>query len=144
MTEHLKDRDACFDFMVQVQVPGKNMPVEDTTVEWSERDAAFVPVARIEIKKQSFVENQETCENLSYNPWHSLPAHQPLGVMNRIRKPLYLEVARYRRRMNGARLYEPKNWNGPDESSCETGGNSIVTPGASTSVNSPAKPGTAP
>ena len=129
MTEHLKDRDACFDFMVQVQVPGKNMPVEDTTVEWSESDSAFVPVARIEIKKQSFVENQETCENLSYNPWHSLPAHQPLGVMNRIRKPLYLEVARYRRSMNGARLCEPKNWNAPDESSCETVGNSIVTPG---------------
>ena len=75
MTAHLKDRDACFEFMVQLQVPGKNMPVEDTTVEWSESDSPFVPVARIEIKKQSFVENQETCENLSYNPWHSLPEH---------------------------------------------------------------------
>ncbi|HEY4899510.1 MAG TPA: catalase family protein [Terriglobales bacterium] len=140
MTAHLKDRDACFEFMVQPQVPGKNMPVEDTTVEWSESDSPFVPVARIEIKKQTFVENQETCENLSYNPWHSLPAHKPLGVMNRVRRPLYLEVARYRRSMNGAPLCEPKNWNERDESSCETVENSIVTPGVSSNSNPQGKP----
>ncbi len=142
MTAHLKDRDACFEFMVQTQVPGKNMPVEDTTVEWSESDSPFVPVARIEIPKQSFVENQESCENLSFNPWHSLPAHRPLGVMNRIRKPLYLEVARYRRSMNGAPLCEPKNRNERDESSCETVENSIVTPGDITSTKAPMKPKT--
>jgi catalase len=140
MTAHLKDRDACFEFMAQLQVPGKNMPVEDTTVKWLESDSPFVPVARIEIKEQSFVENQETCENLSYNPWHSLPAHKPLGVMNRIRKPLYLEVARYRRSMNGAPLCEPKNWNERDESSCQTVENSIVTPGVSSNANPQGKP----
>ncbi len=140
MTAHLKDRAACFEFMVQLQVPGKNMPVEDTTVEWTESDSPFVPVARIEIPKQSFVENQETCEDLSYNPWHSLPAHRPLGVMNRIRKPLYLEVARYRRSMNNAPLCEPKDWNVPDENSCETVENSIVTPGSSSTASPPVKP----
>ena len=144
MTAHLKDRDACFEFMIQVQVPGKNMPVEDTTVEWTESDSPFVPVARIEIPKQSFVENQGMCENLSYNPWHSLPAHKPLGVMNRIRKPLYLEVSRYRRSMNNAPLCEPKDWNVPDESSCQTVENSIATPGASVSANPTEKPATNP
>ncbi len=144
MTQHLKERDACFEFMVQLQVPGKNMPVEDTTVEWTESDSPFVPVARIEIPKQSFVENQETCENLSYNPWHSLPAHKPLGVMNRIRKPLYLEVARYRRSMNGAPLCEPKNWTERDDSSCETVENSIVTPADSASTKPGVKTTTAP
>jgi len=118
--------------------------VEDNTVQWLESDSPFVPVARIEIPKQSFVENQETCENLSYNPWHSLPAHKPLGVMNRIRKPLYLEVARYRRSMNNAQLCEPKNFSGPDESSCETVENSIVTPGARVSSNPPVKPASNP
>jgi hypothetical protein len=140
MAGHLKDRDACFEFMVQLQNPAKNMPVEDTTVEWSESDSPFVPVARIDIPKQSFIENQETCENLSYNPWYSLPAHKPLGVMNRIRKPLYLEVARYRRSMNGALLCEPKNWNDRDETSCETPQNSITLPGESAAASPPAKP----
>jgi len=142
MTAHLKDRDACFEFLVQLQVPGKNMPVEDTTVEWSESDSPFIPVARIEINKQSFVENQETCESLSYNPWHSLPAHQPLGVMNRIRKSLYLGVSRYRRGMNNVPLCEPKDWNGPDENSCETVENSIATPSDSASIQDTAKQGT--
>jgi len=119
------------------------MPVEDTTVEWSESDSPFVPVARIEIKKQTFVENQKTCENLSFNPWHALPEHRPVGVMNRVRKPLYLEVARYRRSMNGAPLCEPKDWNGPDESSCETVENSVPSTTNST-ANAVAKPGTSP
>ncbi len=140
MTAHLKNEDACFDFMVQLQVPGKNMPVEDTTVEWSESDSPFVPVARIEIKKQAFVENQETCENLSFNPWHSLPEHRPLGVMNRVRKPLYLEVARYRRSMNNAPLCEPKDWNVPDESSCETVENSLPSSVPGATANAAEKP----
>jgi hypothetical protein len=32
---------ARFDFAVQQQVLGKNMPVDDTTVEWSESDSPF-------------------------------------------------------------------------------------------------------
>jgi catalase len=120
LVDRLKNGDACFEFMVQRQMPGKNMPVEDTTVEWSDDDSPFVPVARIEIQKQTFVENQEMCENLSFNPWHSLPEHTPVGVMNRIRKPLYLEVARYRRSMNGEQaLCEPSDWNVNDPNSCE-------------------------
>jgi hypothetical protein len=126
MIERLKNGGACFEFLIQPQVPGKNMPVEDTTVEWSEKDSPFIPVARIEIPKQSFVENQQTCEDLSFNPWHSLPEHKPVGVMNRIRKPLYQEVARYRRSMNGEKaLCEPKDWNVDDPASCEQPQNSL-------------------
>ena len=99
-----------------------------------------MPVARIEIKKQAFVENQETCENLSFNPWHSLPEHRPLGVMNRVRKPLYLEVARYRRSMNNAPLCEPKDWNIPDESSCETVENSLPSAVPGATANAAEKP----
>lgn len=126
MVQRLKNGDACFEFLVQRQVPGKNMPVEDTTVEWSEDDSPFVPVARIDIKKQTFIENQEACENLSFNPWHSLPEHKPVGAMNRIRKPLYQEVSRYRRSMNGEQaLCEPKDWNVDDPASCEHPENSL-------------------
>jgi hypothetical protein len=112
--------------MVQRQVLGKNMPVEDNTVEWSEDDSPFIPVARIEIPKQTFVQNQAVCENLSFNPWHSLPEHKPVGVMNRVRKPLYLEVSRYRRTMNGqSPLCEPKNFKEEDQASCEQPQNSL-------------------
>jgi catalase len=98
MIEQLDKAPACFDFMVQLQVPGKNMPVEDATIVWKEKDSPFVPVARITIPKQSFDSDAQNkfCENLSYNPWHALPDHRPIGVFNRVRKALYEEVARYR------------------------------------------------
>lgn len=95
---------ACFDFMVQPQVMGKDMPIEDTTVNWSERDSPFVPVARIEIPPQqnNTAAMNQRCENLEYNPWHSLPAHRPVGVMNRIRETLYQSMSAFRRQKNGA------------------------------------------
>jgi len=36
-----RDRDGCFELLVQPQVAGKNMPVEDPTVVWSEEDSPF-------------------------------------------------------------------------------------------------------
>lgn len=99
----------CFDFMVQLQVPGKNMPVEDTTVEWREKDSPFVPVARIEIPKQDVSRAMDSgfCENLSMTPWHALPEHQPVGGLNRIRQAVYQGIARFRRCMNGKAFGEP-------------------------------------
>ncbi len=109
LVEHLEQAPACFAFMMQSQVPGKMMPVEDATIAWSEKDSPFVPVARIEVPKQSFnsPEQNDFCEDLSFNPWHSLPAHKPVGVFNRIRKALYEEVAKYRWDANRRQYGEP-------------------------------------
>lgn len=115
LADYVKDKRACFDFMVQLQLPDKNMPVEDPTVEWSERDSPFTPVARIEIQKQVVdgAMQNNFCENLSMTPWHSLPAHEPVGALNRIRKAVYQGIARYRRCMNRVPFGEPKNDGSP-------------------------------
>lgn len=111
----IKNYGACFDFMVQLQVPQKNMPVEDPTILWREQDSPFLPVARIRIPKQDITPVMQSgfCENLSFTPWHSLPEHKPVGGLNRIRKAVYQGIARYRRCMNGAEFKyaygEPKN-----------------------------------
>jgi catalase len=109
MAEQLAAGPACFDFMVQLQVPGKIMPVEDSTIVWSEKDSPFVTVASLEIPQQEFnTEPQNTfCENLSYNPWHSLPEHRPTGVFNRVRKALYEEIAKYRYDANQQQYDDP-------------------------------------
>jgi hypothetical protein len=93
---------ACFDFAVQLQVQGKRMPVEDTTTEWKESDSPFVPLARIVIKpgQNNTEAMNEQCENTAFNPWHSLQDHKPVGVMNRVRKPLYMAMSRFRQQMN--------------------------------------------
>jgi hypothetical protein len=101
--------DYCFDFMAQLQMPGKNMPVEDPTVEWSENDSPFVPLARIRIARQDITPqlNNGFCENLSFTPWHALPEHQPVGGLNRVREGVYQAISRYRRCQNGVAFGEP-------------------------------------
>lgn len=110
MVEQLEAGPACFDFMVQLQVPEKIMPVEDATIIWSEKDSPFVPVAHIKIKAQTFNTEKQNqfCEDLSMNPWHSLAAHRPIGVFNRVRKALYEEVAKYRWNANQLQYGHPE------------------------------------
>src|SRR5262249_35037841 len=48
--------DGCFDFFVQPQVAGKNMPVEDPTVEWRENLSPYAKVARIAVLRNAFVQ----------------------------------------------------------------------------------------
>jgi hypothetical protein len=107
----LKAGPACFEFMVQVQDPTQNMPVEDTTVRWEEKFSRFIPVARIEIAKQDIQPALDNgfCENLSFTPWHALPEHRPIGGLNRVRKAVYQGISRYRRCMNGRFFGEPKD-----------------------------------
>jgi hypothetical protein len=98
--------------MLQVQDPDARMPIEDTTVTWSEQVSPFIPVARLFIPRQHFdtPEQNTLCENLSFNPWHGLLAHQPLGYMNLLRRELYLHTAGFRRGRNGVPPEEPSSW----------------------------------
>ena len=109
MREQLAAGDAAFDFMVQVQGDPKRMPVDDPSVRWSERASPFRTVATIRIPSQDFTSKSQRAfaENLSFTPWHSLPAHRPLGGMNRVRRVVYEEISTLRRRANGAALEEP-------------------------------------
>jgi Catalase len=104
--------DACFDLLVQPQVAGQNMPVEDTTIEWREADSPFVKVARISIPRQAFDTPKQNafCEDLSFTPWHALPEHRPLGGMNRLRRAVYREISRYRHAKNGVPRHEPRGF----------------------------------
>lgn len=109
MVTTLRQGEACFDFMVQFQSDPVKMPVEDPSVEWDENASPFVPVARVRVPKQTFdTERQvEYCENLSFTPWHSLPEHQPIGGVNRIRKTVYERISTLRHAANGAARDEP-------------------------------------
>jgi hypothetical protein len=101
LQEHLASKAACFDFMVQTRdQPGK-MPIEDPTIEWDEQTAPFTKVARIDIKPQT-PEQGEACETRSFNPWHTIEAHRPLGGISRVRRDVYQAVSALRHRLNGS------------------------------------------
>lgn len=94
----LEHGDACMDFMVQPRTSAE-LSVEDSMTEWTEQQAQFYKVATIRIPRQSFdTQEQNTfCEQLSFNPWHALPEHRPLGLTNRLRKVIYDRISRIRR-----------------------------------------------
>lgn len=71
--------------------------IEDATREWSEQDFPFIPVATITLPAPQMVDlsdsTQQDCRSQSFNPWHSHKDHQPLGGINRLRKPVYINSA---------------------------------------------------
>ena len=109
MREHLAEAGACFDFEVQLQTDPAAMPVEDASVEWDAAASPFRKVATIQIPAQTFDSpaQMEFCENLAFNPWRALPEHRPIGGLNRVRKELYAELARFRHQRNGVAYREP-------------------------------------
>jgi hypothetical protein len=109
MVAHLDQAEARFDFFVQPQGDPKTMPIEDASVEWDPAAAPFHKVATITIPSQEFdtPERREFGEDLSYTPWHSLPAHRPLGGINRARRETYEAVSRRRHELNAAPRQEP-------------------------------------
>ncbi|KAG0263078.1 hypothetical protein BGZ95_003882 [Linnemannia exigua] len=102
-----------FKFMIQPRV-GHHMDVEDSMKEWSQHESPFVEVATITIPPQD-VDSEELNklgERLSFNPWHSLPDHRPLGSVNRTRKIVYERISRVRDEMNSVPRQEPSTTDG--------------------------------
>lgn len=95
---------ACFALQVQRQNPDYYMPIEDPSVEWDEKIAPFETVADIRLPAQDFDSSEQNlfCDNLSFNPWHALPEHRPIGGINRLRKAVYEAVSVYRHDRNAA------------------------------------------
>jgi len=105
----LSNTDAEFDFGIQLQTSAKRMPIEDASIEWPERLSPFVTVAKIRIPKQEFrsAAQDKFARELSFNPWHCIAEHRPLGNQNRARYLIYSELARLRQAMNREPHIEP-------------------------------------
>ncbi len=98
LRRHLEADDATFDFLVQFQLDAERMPIEDATVEWKEEDSPYVAVATIRIPRQQIAApDTGSCEDVAFNPWHSLVEHRPLGGMNRARRAIYPALSEFRR-----------------------------------------------
>jgi catalase len=98
MTQHLASQAADFDFTIQLQTDAVKMPIEDPTVEWSERESPYIKVATIRIPPQDFntEERKQQDEQQSFSPWRSLAVHRPLGGINRVRQ-IYIGLAKIRK-----------------------------------------------
>jgi hypothetical protein len=94
---------------VQLQTDPFLMPLENSAVLWPEAKSPYRTVATLKIPIQSFTSQAQLdfAKQLSYNPWHSLPEHRPLGNINRARRRVYDTLSKLRHEMNSVALYEP-------------------------------------
>jgi hypothetical protein len=109
MVDTLTNQDVTFDFLIQLQTDAEITPIEDPTVEWREQDAPLQKIATIRIPRQIFDTPEQNAfgEALSFTPWHALPAHQPLGSINRARKAIYQAMSKQRHQQMVATEQEP-------------------------------------
>jgi hypothetical protein len=109
LARRLRSGEARFRFMVQFRANPKTMPLDQATVRWSEQESEPVHVATLVLPKQDVNSLGQAAygENLAFNPWHSLPEHQPQGSLSAARKVVYAESATERRNVNGVTNREP-------------------------------------
>jgi hypothetical protein len=109
MAATLARQDVEFDFLVQLQTDPYRMPIENASVRWPEKLSPHVPAAMLRIPRQKFDSPAQLAfaNNLSYNPWHCIADHRPLGNQNRGRYRIYQELSRFRQSMNNTPHREP-------------------------------------
>ena len=108
----LSEKSICYNLEVQLRPAShtdsvhhdKNFPIEDASIFWPTDQAKYHAVAQLTIQKETLPLLDEECESLSYNPWHGLKAHQPLGNLNRGRLSVYKQSFLSRKKLYSERL----------------------------------------
>jgi hypothetical protein len=109
MVKALSEGDVDLELRLQLQTDPHLMPIENASVMWPEKLSPRVPVATLHIPRQTFDSpaQMEFAKRLSYNPWHCIADHRPLGNQSRARKRMYYELSKIRHAMNAVPHYEP-------------------------------------
>ncbi|WP_338848471.1 catalase family protein [Massilia sp. W12] len=112
LVQSLRRQGICFDFMVQLQTDAKAMPIEDPGIVWDEARSPFIKLAELRIPQQECDSPEQRVygENLSFNPWHALPEHRPLGGINRARRVVYEAISKLRHAKNHVQPKEPDHY----------------------------------
>jgi hypothetical protein len=109
MVASLAEGDVELDIRVQMQTDPHLMPIENAGVLWPEKLSPRVSLATLRLPRQKFDSpgQMEFAKRLSYNPWHTIPEHRPLGNQSRARKRMYWELSQLRHNLNAVPHYEP-------------------------------------
>ena len=109
MVGALAKGDVELDVRLQLQTDPHLMPIENAAVLWPERLSPRISAATLRIPRQKFDSPAqiEFAKRLSYNPWHCVPEHRPLGNQSRARRRMYYELSKLRHTMNGVPHFEP-------------------------------------
>jgi hypothetical protein len=109
---HFAQHGGNWEMRVQLCTDLNTMPVEDASVAWPEDESPFIPVARISVPPQpAWTETRSAAidDGMSFNPWHALAAHRPIGSIMRARKVVYEVMSQVRARQNHLAIAEPRS-----------------------------------
>lgn len=101
LEQRLMAEEVRFDFMAQFYVDEERTPIEKGAQEWKEVDAPFVKLAELVIPSQDLSTyqakvDQQYANTLSFDPWHGLVEHRPIGNVQRARAAIYRASSRLR------------------------------------------------
>ncbi|SFF26267.1 catalase family protein [Spirosoma endophyticum] len=89
-----------------------SMPVEDGSVEWPQDESPYQPIGKLVIPAQNAYSPARRVyadDVLTFNPFHCLPDHRPLGSIMRARQLAYETSSQYRHQMNAQPRVEPRS-----------------------------------
>lgn len=107
-----REHAAEYELRAQLCTSLERMPVEDASHRWSEDESQYQPIAKVTIPAQeafSPARRVYVDEVLSFNAWHCLLEHRPLGSIQRVRMKAYELSSRYRHEMNQQPRVEPRS-----------------------------------
>lgn len=109
-------RSLCLNFMVQIRADPRTEPIENVLVPWSHEVSPWHKVATIDIYPQAFASGAQTafCDRLTFNPWHGLTVHTPLGGINRARRNVMHGLQDVRLKANGLTRFGPSELTGDE------------------------------
>ncbi len=111
VVDFFRNNAAEYELRVQLCTDLARMPVEDAAVAWPPEESPHQPIAKISFGKQDAFSPERRVyadDVLSFNPWHCLPEHRPLGSIMRARIKAYESSSKFRHEMNVQRRVEPR------------------------------------
>ena len=111
MRRFFATESAVWELRVQLCTDLAKMPVEDPTVAWDETASPYVTVAQLTVAPQEAYSDARRVwvdEHLTFNPWHCLAAHRPLGNVMRARFKSYVASSKFRHMAEGRKMVEPR------------------------------------
>ena len=107
-----EESEAVWGLRVQRCTDLDKMPVDDAHTDWGEEASPYVAVATVTATSQEIYSDARRVfvdEKLTFNPWHALAAHRPLGNIMRARFQAYAMSTKFRHEREGREMIEPKS-----------------------------------
>lgn len=103
VVEFFKHQGAEYELRAQLCTGTDRMPIEDASIDWPQEESPYQPVARLTIAPQDAYSPARRVfadDVLSFNPWHCIEEHRPLGSIMRARIKAYEASSAFRHTMN--------------------------------------------